>query len=126
MHEVITQSSTDSRHCSPLSITNLVSKVWVQGKPILGEGYDRGDKVSPGNAAVALVGHPQALQLQRHCNGQATIHSSVRIACNPNAEWVAQDHIKCHSSGAFMAMHQKGCNTALVEDAGPAQWLMLL
>ena len=89
LHEVRSHSSTDSRHCSPLSITNLISKIWVQGEPILGQGYDRGDKVSPGNGAMALPGHPQPLQLQRHRNGQPTIHSSSRIACSPHAESIS-------------------------------------
>ncbi len=66
---------------SPLSIINLVSKVGVQGEPIPGQGYDRGDKVSPSHAAVALVCQPQALQLQRYSNGQTPIHRSIWITC---------------------------------------------
>lgn len=69
---------------SPFAITYLISKVGVQGEALACQGYDRGDQVSPRHAAMALMRHPEALQLQRDCNGQAPMHGCRRLACTSN------------------------------------------
>ena len=68
----------------PFTITYPISKIGVQGEPISGQGDDRGHKVSPRQGAMALVCHPQALQLQRDCNGQPPIDCCLRPACTPH------------------------------------------
>ena len=42
----------------PFTITNLISKIGVQGEAMSGKGDDRGHKVSPRQGAMALVCQP--------------------------------------------------------------------